>query len=157
MTAALHQTPEIATKPLALPGAYQLIASWICQLGCIGVLFLPFVSLSCTDVDYSYFQQKGWRTYNGFQLACEPVTSHFSPQSEGTSKTTQSEKDLATTLDSSTKLYVPTLTLAPMMFVLPMVGLVTLSLACTIFHSNRAVLRQTARTIISFHSMYCPP
>jgi WD40 repeat protein len=148
MTAAMHQTPEIAKKPLALPGAYQLIASWFCQLGCIGVLFLPFVSLSCTDVDYSYFQQKGWRTYNGFQLACEPVTSHFSPQSEGTSKTTQSEKDLATTLDSSTKLYVPTLTLAPMMFVLPMVGLVTLSLACTIFHSNRAVLRQTARTII---------
>ena len=35
-----------------------------------------------------------------------------------------------------------------MMFVLPMVGLVTLSLACTIFHSNRAVLRQAARTII---------
>jgi hypothetical protein len=56
MTAALHQTPEIAKKPLALPGAYQLIASWFCQLGCIGVLFLPFVSLSCTDVDYSYFQ-----------------------------------------------------------------------------------------------------
>ena len=148
MTAALHQTPEIATKPLALPGAYQLIASWFCQLGCIGVLFLPFVSLSCTDVDYSYFQQKGWRTYNGFQLACEPVTSHFSPQSEGISKSTQSEKDLATTLNSSTKLFVPTLTLAPMMFVLPMVGLVALSLACTIFHSNRAVLRQAARTII---------
>ena len=144
----MHQTPEIAKKPLAIPCAYKLIASWICQLGCIGVLFLPFVSVSCTDVDYSYFQQKGWRTYNGFQLACEPVTSHFSPQPEGVSKTKQSEKDLATKLDSSTNLYVPTLMLAPMMFVLPMVGLVTLSLACTIFHSNRAVLRQTARTIM---------
>lgn len=143
----MHQTPEIAKKPLAIPCAYKLIASWICQLGCIGVLFLPFVSVSCTDVDYSYFKQKGWRTYNGFQLACEPVTSHFSPQPEGVSKTKQSEKDFATKLNSSTNLYVPTLMLAPMMFVLPMVGLVTLSLACTIFHSNRAVLRQTARTI----------
>ena len=147
MTASMHQTPEIAKKPLAIPCAYKLIASWICQLGCIGVLFLPFVSVSCTDVDYSYFQQKGWRTYNGFQLACEPVTSHFSPQPEGVSKTKQSEKDFATKLDSSTNLYVPTLMLAPMMFVLPMVGLVTLSLACTIFHSNRAVLRQTARKL----------
>jgi len=148
MTASMHQTPEIAKKPLALPSAYKLISSWICQLGCIGVLFLPFVSLSCTDVDYSYFHQKGWRTYNGFQLACAPVTNHFSPQAEGISKTKPSEKDLATKLDSSMILYVPTLMLAPMMFVLPMVGLVTLSLACTIFRSNRAVLRKTARRII---------
>jgi WD40 repeat protein len=147
MTASMHQTSEIAKKTLALPCAYKLISSWICQLACIGVLFLPFVSLSCTDVDYSYFHRKGWRTYNGFQLACEPVTSHFSPQPEGISKSKQSEKDLAIKLDSSTKFFVPTFMLAPMMFVLPVVGLVTLSLACTIFQSNQAVLRRTARTI----------
>jgi len=148
MTASTHQTPELAKKPLALPCAYKLISSWICQLGCLGILFLPFVSLSCSEVDYSYFNQKGWRTYNGFQLACEPVTSRFSPQTEGVSKTKESEKGSATKPASETYLFVPTLMLAPMMFVLPLVGLVALSLACTIFHSNRAVLRLTARTII---------
>lgn len=147
MTASMPQTSEIAKKPVALPCAYKLISTWVCQLACIGVLFLPFVSLSCTDLDYSYFNQQGWRTYNGFQLACEPVTSQFSPKSQGVSKTKQSEEGLGAKPASETYLFVPTLMLAPMMFVLPLVGLVTLSLACTIFHSNQNVLRQTARTI----------
>lgn len=150
MTALMPQTPENPKKPLAMPSAYKLISSWICQLGCIAILFLPFASLSCTDVDYSYFNQQGWRTYNGFQLACEPVTNRFSPKAEGVTRTTQSEKDSPTMPFFVTNLFVPTLILVPLIFVLPFLGLVTLSLACTIFHSNRTLLGRTARTLTVF-------
>lgn len=150
MTASLPQTPENSKKPHAMPSAYKLISSWICQLGCIGILFLPFASLSCTNVDYRYFNQQGWRTYNGFQLACEPVTKRFSPKAEGVTRTTQTEKASPTIPFFVTNLFVPTLILVPLIFVLPFLGLVTLSFACTIFHSNRTLLGRTARTLTIF-------